>query len=93
MFLVFELRNKSGIDYDLETLDLLRINGSPKSRTSYQETRLDPLLEFQQPETLKSGSTYRFVHVYPKYVTGAHERLKLVLLEKQGSRRQELLVK
>lgn len=93
MYLVFELRNKSGIDYDLETLDVLRINGSPKSKTSYQETPLEPLLRFQQPETLKSGSTYRFVHVYPKYVTGAHERLKLVLLEKQGSRRQELLVK
>jgi len=93
MFLVFELRNKSGIDYDLETLDVLRINGSPKSKTSYQEAPLEPLLRFQQPETLKSGSTYRFVHVYPKYVTGAHERLKLVLLEKQGSRRQELLVK
>ncbi|WP_431160807.1 DUF4138 domain-containing protein [Flagellimonas beolgyonensis] len=93
MYLVFELRNKSGIDYDLETLDLLRINGSPKSRTSYQETRLDPLLVFQQPETLKSGSTYRIVHVYPKYAAGAHERLKMVLLERQGGRRLELLVK
>jgi hypothetical protein len=93
MFLVFELRNKSGIDYDLETLDILRINGSPKSKTSYQETPLEPLLRFQQPETLKSGSTYRFVHVYPKYVTGAHERMKIVLLERQGSRRLELSVK
>ncbi|SDQ89205.1 DUF4138 domain-containing protein [Flagellimonas zhangzhouensis] len=93
MFLVFELQNKSGIDYDLETLDILRINGSPKSKTSYQETPLDPLLRFQQPETIKSGATYRFVHVYPKYVTGAHERLKIVLLEWQGSRRLELLIK
>ncbi|MEC7263844.1 MAG: DUF4138 domain-containing protein, partial [Bacteroidota bacterium] len=93
MFLVFELRNKSGIDYDLETLDILRINGSPKSKTSYQETPLEPQLRFQQPETIKSGATYRFVHVYPKYVTGAHERLKMVLLERQGSRRVELLVK
>lgn len=93
MILVFELRNKSGIDYDLETLDILRINGSPKSKTSYQETPFDPLLRFQQPETLKSGSTYRFVHVYPKYVTGAHERLKMVLLERQGGRRLELFIK
>ncbi|MBO0341496.1 DUF4138 domain-containing protein [Flagellimonas profundi] len=93
MFLVFELRNKSGIDYDLETLDILRINGSPKSKTSYQETPLEPQLRFQQPETIKSGSTYRFVHVYPKYVTGAHERLKMVLLERQGGRRLELFIK
>jgi hypothetical protein len=93
MFLVFQLRNTSGIDYDLETLDILRINGSPKSKASYQETELESLLRFQQPRTLKSGSTYRFVHVYPKYVTGAHERLKMVLLEKHGSRRLELLIK
>lgn len=48
---------------------------------------------YSHNKDITSGTTHLFVHGYPKYVIDAHERLRMVLLERQGSRRLELLVK
>ena len=90
VYLVFGIRNHSGIDYDLDRLEVFRANGSAKRRASYQEIPLNPIHGYGVPNSVKDGESLRFVYVLPKFVLGYKEHLKLVLEELHGSRRMEL---
>lgn len=90
VFMVVEIRNRSGIDFEVGTLNALRLSGSAKRRSSYQETRLNPLCIFNRPKIIGAGASHRFVIVFPKFVLAPGEQLKLVVLERHGSRRLEL---
>ncbi|MAU15949.1 MAG: conjugal transfer protein [Muricauda sp.] len=90
VYLVFGIRNRSGIDFELDRLEVFRANGSAKRRASYQEIHLEPIHGYGVPNKVKDGEMIRFVYVMPKFVLGDRERLKLVLEELHGSRRVEL---
>ncbi|MHA7830159.1 MAG: DUF4138 domain-containing protein [Flagellimonas sp.] len=90
VYLVFGIRNRSGIDFELDFLEVFRVNGSAKRRASYQEIPLEPIYGHNVPNKIKDGEMVRFVHVLPKFVLGDKERLKLVLEELHGNRRMEL---
>lgn len=90
VFMVVEVHNRSGIDFEVGTLEALRINGSLKRRSSYQETRLEPHYIFERPKIIKTGTSQRFVLVLPKFVLFHKEHLRLILLESRGGRRLEL---
>ena len=90
VFMVAEVRNRSDIDFEIGTVEALRVNGSLKRRSSYQETRLEPHFIFERPKIVKVGTTHRFVIAFPKFVLTPEEHLKIVVLESRGSRRVEL---
>ncbi len=90
VYLVFGIRNRSGIDFEVDRLEVFRVNGSAKRRASYQEIPLKPIHGYGVPSRVKNGDMFRFVYVLPKFVLGDKERLKLVLEELHGSRRVEL---
>lgn len=90
VFVVFEIQNRSQIDYEINALELYRVNGSKKRKTSYQELPLTPMYHFKKPAKVMSGSTVQFVQVYPKFTLGRNERLMVTLNELYGGRNLNL---
>ncbi|MET6989163.1 DUF4138 domain-containing protein [Sediminicola arcticus] len=90
VFVVFEIQNKSQIDYEINALDLYRVNGTKKRKSSYQEVPLKSVYQFKRPSQVSSGSKVQFVQVYPKFTLGKNERLKITLGELNGGRNLNL---
>jgi len=86
VYLVCGLKNRSGIDFEINYLDVLLVNGSKKRRASHQEISLEIKQTQGLPETLARGSDIRFLLVLPKFVLGKNEHLHLVLREGHGNR-------
>jgi hypothetical protein len=86
VYMVYELKNRSDIPYELGQFQLLKVLGTPKRKASYQELPITPLFEFKIPEQIGPSSSVRFVVVYPKFTLNAEERLQVKVLEAQGSR-------
>ncbi len=83
VFLVFEINNRSGIDFEMDRLEIYQVIGSSNRRTSYQERRIDIIHSFQQPHIVKSGESKRFVLVSKMFIRTGREPLKFMLLEQQ----------
>jgi hypothetical protein len=88
-YIAYEIENHSGIDYELESLSLLKVLGKSTRKSSYQQRHLLPVFSHQLPGIVPQGTTMRFVVVYPKFTLGKNESLSLVLTEKEGSRNFE----
>ncbi|MEE1962032.1 DUF4138 domain-containing protein [Allomuricauda taeanensis] len=86
VYMVYELRNRSTVPYDLGQFQLSKVLGTPKRKASYQELPITPLFEFQKPKQIGPSSSVRFVVVYPKFTLNAEEQLLVKVLEAQGSR-------
>ena len=91
VFMVFEIRNRSKIDFEVDFLEVYRFNGSKKRRAFFQETEIRPLHRYNNPPMVRIGETKRFVFILPKFVLGKEEHLKLVLYELHGNRKVELV--
>lgn len=86
VYVVYEIRNTSPIDYQINRLQLLKVLGNSKRKASYQEIPVKPLHSYRMPKIVAQGNTMRFVVVYPKFTLGANQSLKTLLQEKDGSR-------
>ncbi|MFI1770720.1 DUF4138 domain-containing protein [Thalassobellus citreus] len=87
VYLVFEIKNSSGIDFEMDYLKLYRINGNNKRKASYQKIELGTVYKYHMPHTIKDRESSRFVYVLPKFVLGDNEALSLELKEQEGSRK------
>ena len=86
VYVVYEIKNASAIDYRIGQLQLLKVLGNTKRKASYQEIPVKPIHSFRMPKIVAQGNTMRFVIVYPKFTLGANQSLKTLLQEKDGSR-------
>lgn len=86
VYMVYEIKNNSAINYTIKDLQLLTILRKKSKNASSQETILKPLFSFQKPEIIPQGATIRFVVTYSKFTLNQYEDLKVVLREKNGSR-------
>ena len=86
VYVVFEIENGSQIDFEINTLNLYKVNGNNKRKASYQELLLPPIFQFQMPQLVPKGQTIQFVCVYPKFTLGAREKLLVKLEELHGNR-------
>ena len=93
VYIVYEIKNTSAIDYEVERLRLLKVLGTKTKKSSHQELPIQPLYRFQFPKKVFQGNSLRFVVVYPKFTLGDQERLKVLLQEKNGSRNFEIKIK
>lgn len=86
VYMVFEIKNRSDIDFEMDYLNIMRVVGSKKIRAAYQETLLKTIYTEGTPQTIKQGETRQFVHVLPKFVLGRQEKIHLELKESKGNR-------
>tara|TARA_R110002096_G_scaffold282151_2_gene476177 strand:- start:5868 stop:6674 length:807 start_codon:yes stop_codon:yes gene_type:complete len=93
VYLIIEIKNKSGIDFEIDYLNIFRTNGNNKRKASFQKLQQKAIYKYKMPKTIKKGERQRFVYVLPKLVLGTNEKLLLELQELKGSRRLQLFNK
>lgn len=86
VYVMFEIVNPTQIDYEIDSLELYRVNGNKKRRASYQELPLSPVYKFKMPQMVTKGQQIQFVCVYPKFTLGKNEKLVVKLEELNGNR-------
>src|SRR5690606_14212016 len=60
IYMILEIQNLSEIDYEIDTLNLYKVNGNKKRKASYQELALDPIYRFNMPEMVRKGESVQF---------------------------------
>lgn len=86
-YLVMAITNHSGIAFDIDYLEVFRVSGTKKRKSSYQKLLLKPLYKYQMPDRVPNAQSVRFVFVFSKFVLGDKEKLWLELRELHGSRK------
>jgi hypothetical protein len=86
VYMVLETKNKSGIDFEIDYLNVYRINGNKKRRASYQALQQEVNYKYKLPNVIMNRHIKRFVYVLPKFVLGDNEKLMIELKELKGSR-------
>lgn len=87
VYLVFEIKNNSGIDFETDYLKIYRTNGNKKRKASYQKLPIAILDKYKLPKVALEEKSIRFVYVLPKFVLGDNEKLEIELQELKGSRK------
>ncbi|WP_406684574.1 conjugative transposon protein TraN [Seonamhaeicola sp. MEBiC1930] len=87
VYLVLEIENKSGIDFEIDYLNIYRTNGNKKRKASYQKLPLLGIYKHKMPSEVKNKQMKQFVYALPKFVLGDNEKLELELQELNGSRK------
>tara|TARA_R110001592_G_scaffold62863_17_gene192486 strand:- start:635 stop:1435 length:801 start_codon:yes stop_codon:yes gene_type:complete len=87
VYVVIEVKNNSGIDFEMDYLNIYRENGNNKRKASYQRLEQDVIYKHEMPDAIKDQHSKRFVYVLPKFVLGDNEKLLLEIKELKGSRK------
>ncbi|TXN35000.1 DUF4138 domain-containing protein [Flagellimonas hymeniacidonis] len=87
VYLVLEIKNKSEINFEIDYLNIYKVNGNKKRKASYQKLFMKADYTHEIPNTIKVGQTNRFVYVLPKFVLGDNEKLMMEMSEEKGSRK------
>ncbi len=87
VYLVLEIKNKSDIDFEVDYLNIYRVNGNKKRKASYQKLLIQVEYKHEMPSIIKVGNSRRFVYVLPKFVLGDGEKLMIELQELKGNRK------
>lgn len=90
VFMQFEIKNKSEIDFDIDTLQVYRVSGNKKKKASYQELELKPIHVYGIPDKVRYNDAARLVYVMNKFTLGDSEKIMVKLKEKNGNRIVEL---
>ncbi len=86
VYLVLEVKNSSGIDFEIDYLNIYRTNGNKKRKASFQRLQQKVIYKHKMSSFIANGQSHRFVYVLPKFVLGDNEKLMVELKELKGSR-------
>lgn len=86
VYVAFEIDNGSQIDFEINTLNLYKVNGNNRRKASYQKLLLSPRYRFKVPQVVSKGEQVQFVCVYPKFTLGVREKLLVKMEELNGDR-------
>ncbi len=86
VFLKLEVKNASGIDFEIDYLNVYTLNGTDRRQSSFQSLPLTTIYAHDLPKLIKNGQSRQFVYVLPKFVLAASEKLVLELKELNGGR-------
>lgn len=86
VFLVLEIANRSGINFELDYMNIYLARGNRKRNASFQKLLKETIYEHELPEMVMDRQKRRFVLVLPKFAVGENERIEIEVREKKGSR-------
>jgi len=87
VYLVLEFSNNSGIDFEIDYLNIYRVNGNKKRKASYQKLQQEVVYKYKFTSVVKNKQSKRFVFVLPKFVLGNNEKLQIESKEFNGGRK------
>lgn len=85
-FMVFELENRSRIDFQLNYLNVYLSQGNKKRNASYQKLLKSPVHTYRLPDVIGHKQKKKFLYVLPKFTVGDHEKIEVEVREKRGNR-------
>ena len=86
VYFVMEITNRSGIDFEIDFLNIYRTNGNNKKKASYQRLEQHVIQRYKMPGIVRNKQSHLLVYVLPKFVFGDNEKLEIELRELKGSR-------
>ena len=93
VYAVLEIENRSDIDFEVDYLNIFKVNGNRRRKSSYQKLVLHPIFKYNFPEMVRVGKRRRFVYILPKFTLGTAEKLIFRIREASGSRSVELRIR
>ena len=93
VYLVLEVKNNSGINFEIGYLNIYRSNGNKKRKASFQRLQQEAIYKYKIPSIVRDKQSERFVYVLPKFVLGDNEKLQIEMQELKGSRNVTLKTK
>ncbi|MFD0837420.1 DUF4138 domain-containing protein [Mariniflexile aquimaris] len=93
VYLVIEIKNNSGIDFEIDYLNISRVQGNKKRKASYQSLEQEVIYKHDMPKAVVNNNAKRLVYVLPKFVLGENEKLIIQVQELKGRRRITLMTK
>ncbi len=90
VYLVLDFENNSEINFEVDYLNVYRVNGNKKRKSSFQKLQQEIIYKHIFPSNVKSKKSARFVFVLPKFVLGVNEKLMIEMKELSGNRRVDL---
>ncbi|MFD0991124.1 DUF4138 domain-containing protein [Mariniflexile jejuense] len=91
VYLVMEIVNNSGIDFEIDYWDISIVKGNKKRKASLQILQQKVIHKYNTPMIVENDKSKRFVYVLNKFVLGENEKLQIDMKELKGAR--ELLIK
>ena len=86
VYLVIEIENKSGIDFEIDYLKIYRTNGNSKCKASFQRLQQVVIYKHKMARSIKDQQRQQFVYVLPKFVLGENEKIMIELKGLKESR-------
>lgn len=86
VYMVFEIKNKSEIDFEIDYLKVYRGSTNKKRKASYQQLELEVIYKCDFSKTVTKDNSQSFVYVLPKFSLGDNEKLLFELNELEGNR-------
>lgn len=93
VYLVMEIKNNSGIDFELDYLNISIVKGNKGCKASSQRLEENIIYKYKTPSIILNGGSNQFVFVVPKFVLGNKEKLQIEVKELNGSRKLTLETK
>lgn len=90
VYMELEIQNRSAIDFEIDVLEVYKINGKRGRRSSHQKVPMEPRSKYNLPNIVRVGQRHNFVYVLPKFTLGNAEKLLMELQEQKGSRMLQL---
>lgn len=86
-YLVLEVKNKSGIDFEVDDVRVSVVQGTKKRRASMQSLEQEIVCDWGVPKIIEQNGCVRFVLVIPKMVLPRNDNLIIELQELNSNRK------
>lgn len=86
VYAIIEINNRSGIDFEVDTINFYSVKTNKRRKSSFQKLQIEPIYTYNVPERFVNGKTNKFVIVMPKFTLGSSEKLSVQINEKNGNR-------
>lgn len=90
VYLVMEIKNSSGIDFEVDYLNVYCMNGNKKVKASFQRLEQEVIYKHDLPKIIQNKRSNKFVYIIPKLVLGDGEKMCVELQELKGNRKISL---
>lgn len=92
-YFVFEISNKSAIDYEVESLRFFVRDNKQVKRTASQELEISPIPIAESEVSVAGSAKQKIVCVLPKFTLADQKHLLIEIKEKDGGRNFEIRLK
>jgi conjugative transposon TraN protein len=92
VFYDFEIKNRSNVNYDIQSLRFFIRDVKRPKRTASQENELQPVFVSERSSGIKGNSALRVVYALQKFTIPDAKSLDIELFEKNGGRNLKLRI-